>query len=591
MKIGMIQSLACVGLGAILGVVVSSRDFGASTRADSTTQPTRQDRVSTETADPGIDPPTDCSDGLARDVLLAQTGAATAKVKAAPAQAAKKPNIVVIMGDDVGIWNIGAYHRGMMAGRTPNLDKLASQGMLFTDYYAEASCTAGRANFITGQLPIRTGMTTVGQAGSPIGLPAQAPTIATALKTMGYATGQFGKNHLGDLNEFLPTVHGFDEFFGYLYHLDAMEDPAHPNYPQELKDKVGPRNMVHSWATETDDPTVQPRWGKVGKQKIEDAGTLYPKRMETVDDEILDLSLKFVDKAKSDGKPFFLWLNPTRIHVVTHLSEKYEKMRTPANGWSTVEGGMAQLDDIVGSVMKKLDDMGAADDTIVVFTTDNGTENFTWPDGGQTPFAGGKGTVMEGGFRAPAMIRWPGNVPAGKVENGIISGLDWFPTFVAAAGNPNIVAELKQGKSLGDASYKVHLDGVNQLDLITGKGPSKRHEIWYFAEGTLGAARIDDFKYRFVDQPNGWFGGTVKPDIPILVNLRLDPFERTGFTGSVEYFEWFKYEFWRFVYVQQEVGKLAQTAVEFPPMQKGASFNLEAVKEQISKASHLPTSR
>ena len=256
--------------------------------------------------------------------------------------------------------------------------------MRFTDYYAEASCTAGRANFITGELPIRTGLTTVGQAGSPIGMPAEAVTIATVLKSMGYATGQFGKNHLGDLNEFLPTVHGFDEFFGYLYHLDAMEDPSHRNYPQALKDKVGPRNMVHTWATDKDDPTVQPRWGKIGKQKIEDAGTLYPKRMETVDDEILDNALKFVDKAK-DGKPFFLWLNPTRMHVVTHLSEKYETMRTPENGWSIQEAGMAQLDDIVGSVMKYLKDNGLDDNTIIVFTTDNGAENFTWPDGGQTP--------------------------------------------------------------------------------------------------------------------------------------------------------------------------------------------------------------
>ena len=368
--------------------------------------------------------------------MLARAGAEATTTRAASTASGKKPNIVVIMGDDVGSLNIGAYHRGMMAGQTPNLDRLAAQGMLFTDYYAEASCTAGRANFITGQLPIRTGMTTVGQAGASIGLPAQAPTIATALKSMGYATGQFGKNHLGDRNEFLPTVHGFDEFFGYLYHLDAMEDPAHPNYPPELKDKVGPRNMVHSWATDQDDPTEQPRWGKIGKQKIEDAGTLYPKRMETVDDEILDLTFKFIDKAKGDDKPFFVWLNPTRMHIVTHLSEKYEKMRTPENGWSTEEAGMAQLDDIVGGVMKKLEDMGVADDTIVVFTTDNGTENFTWPDGGQTPFAGGKGTVMEGGFRVPAIIRWPGKVPAGKVENGIISGLDWFPTFVAAAGDP-----------------------------------------------------------------------------------------------------------------------------------------------------------
>jgi arylsulfatase A-like enzyme len=507
----------------------------------------------------------------------------------AAAQQQQRPNILVIMGDDIGIWNIGAYHRGMMAGRTPNLDKLAAEGMLFTDYYAEASCTAGRANFITGQLPIRTGMTTVGQAGSPIGMPAAAPTIATALKSMGYATGQFGKNHLGDLNEFLPTLHGFDEFYGYLYHLDAMEDPCHPNYPANLKATVGPRNIVHSFATNVDDPTVQPRWGKIGKQRIEDAGELCPKRMETVDDEILGNAVKFLDKARAENKPFFLWLNPTRMHVVTHLSPKYEAMRNSENSWSEQEAGMAQLDDIVGSVVKYLKDNGLEQNTILGFTTDNGTENFTWPDGGQTPFAGGKGTAMEGGFRAPMILRWPGQVPAGKVENGIVSGLDWFPTFVAAAGNPNIGDELKKSKQLGDRNYKVYLDGYNQMDLITGKGPSKRNEIFYFTEGTLSAVRIGDYKYRFTDQPSGWLGATSKVDWPILVNLRLDPFERTGMfngkDGSMAYYNWFVYQFWRFQFVQKEVGKLAQTAIEFPPMQKGASFNLEAVKEQIERAS------
>ena len=500
----------------------------------------------------------------------------------------KQPNIVLIMGDDIGWFNVGAYHQGMMASRTPNLDRLAAQGMRFTDYYAEASCTAGRANFITGELPIRTGLTTVGQAGSPLGIPDEAVTIATVLKSMGYATGQFGKNHLGDLNKFLPTVHGFDEFFGYLYHLDALEDPCHPNYPQNLRAKVGPRNMVHSWATTTDDPTVDPRWGKVGKQKIEDAGELCPERMKTVDDEILADALKFVDGARQQGKPFFLWLNPTRMHVVTHLSEKYEKMRTPENGWTVQEAGLAQLDDIVGAVMKYLADNGLEDNTILAFTTDNGAENFTWPDGGQTPFAGGKGTALEGGFRVPMIIRWPGHIPAGKVENGIVSGLDWFPTFVAAAGNPNITEELKKGKQIGDRTYKVHLDGYDQTDLITGKGPSKRHEIVYFTESTLSAVRIDDFKYRFTAQPGGWLGGTVKVDMPILVNLRLDPFERTGLPtatgGSLAYYNWFIYEFWRFVFVQQEVAELAKTAIEFPPMQKGASFNLESVKEQIQKA-------
>jgi arylsulfatase len=505
----------------------------------------------------------------------------------APA-AAQKPNIVVIMGDDIGWFNIGAYHQGIMAGRTPNLDKLAAEGMRFTDYYAEASCTAGRAAFITGQLPIRTGMTTVGQAGSPIGIPAEAVTLAAVLKSMGYATGQFGKNHLGDLNEFLPTVHGFDEFFGYLYHLDAMEDPAHPAYPQKLLNVVGPRNMVHSWATNVDDPTVQPRWGKIGKQKIEDAGTLYPKRMETVDDEILAFSLKFMDKAKADGKPFFLWLNPTRMHIVTHLSPKYQAMRNSENGWSIQEAGMAQLDDIVGDVMKKLKDMGVDNNTIVMFTTDNGTETFTWPDGGNTPFRGQKGTIFEGGFRVPALLRWQGKVPAGKVENGIFASLDWLPTFVAAAGNPNIKEELLKGKKIGDRTYKNYLDGYNQMDLITGKGPSARHEIFYFAESTLGAVRIDDFKYRFIDQPQGWIGSKVHVDAPVLTNLRLDPFERFDYpigtlSGSQNYFSWFQYEFWRFVFVQQEVAKLAMSALEFPPMQKGASFNLEALKAELQK--------
>ncbi|MGL4542880.1 MAG: arylsulfatase [Polymorphobacter sp.] len=505
------------------------------------------------------------------------------------AHAAAQPNIIVIMGDDIGWLNIGAYNQGMMATKTPALDRLAAEGMRFTDYYAEASCTAGRANFITGELPIRTGMTTVGQAGSSIGLPAQAVTIATALKGMGYATGQFGKNHLGDLNQFLPTVHGFDEFFGYLYHLDAMEDPYHRNYPQTLLNQVGPRNMIHSWATTTDDATIQPRWGKIGKQRIEDAGTLYPPRMETVDDEILDKTLKFIDKAKTENKPFFVWLNPTRMHVVTHLSPKWQATRNSENGWSIHEAGMAQLDDVVGQVMKYLKDNGLDENTIVVFTTDNGTENFTWPDGGQTPFAGGKGTALEGGFRVPAIARWPGQIPAGKVENGIFSGLDWFPTFVAMAGNPNVAAELRAGKTIGGTSYKVHLDGYDQTPVLTGKGPSNRKEVFYLTESTFSAVRLNDFKYRFTDQPQGWLGATVKVDWPILTNLRLDPLERTGMYdgkggGSIAYYDWFKYEFWRFVFVQQEVGKIAQTFIEFPPMQKGASFNMEAVKAQIESA-------
>jgi arylsulfatase A-like enzyme len=533
-----------------------------------------------------------------RNILLGSLAAITVATVSMPAtaQQQQKPNIVVIMGDDIGITNIGVYGQHMMAGRTPNLDKIAKEGMLFTDYYAEASCTAGRAAFITGELPIRTGMTTVGQAGAAIGIPDQAVTIATALKSMGYATGQFGKNHLGDKNEFLPTVHGFDEFFGYLYHLDAMEDPFHPGYPQALLNQVGPRNLVHSFATDTDDPTVMPRWGKIGKQKIEDAGSLPPHpmngikyNMETVDEEFVAASIAFMDKAKAAKKPFFVWLNPTRMHVVTHLSPKYEAMRNSENGWTEQEAGMAELDDEVGTVMQYLKDKGLDNNTIVLFTSDNGPEQFTWPDGGQTPFAMAKGTVMEGGFRVPALLRWPGHVPADSIQNGIFSGLDWLPTFVAAAGNPNITEELLKGKTIGDRTYKNHLDGYNQMAAITGKGPSARHEILYFGESTLGAVRIDDFKYRFIEQPQGWVGDKTHVDMPILTNLRLDPFERTGWAGngaakgSMQYWDWFKYEFWRFVFVQQMLAKEIPTFLAYPPMQAGASFNLDALKADLQK--------
>ncbi len=524
------------------------------------------------------------------------------------AQATKPPNILVIMGDDVGWFNIGAYHRGIMSGKTPNLDKLAAQGMIFTDYYAEASCTAGRANFITGELPLRTGMTTVGQAGADVGLPAQAVTLATVLKSLGYETGQFGKNHLGDLNKFLPCVHGFDEFFGYLYHLDAMSDPYWFDYPQDWIDKTGPRNLVHCWATDTDDPTVQPRWGAVGKQKIVDEGPLAPfpdmkdmqnwqkgrpakYDMETFDEVLVQSTDGFMDKAKKDGKPFFIWHNTTRMHVFTYLPPKYQAMMNATSNYNVEEAGMAQMDDSVGEILKHLDDIGEADNTIVIFTTDNGAEVFTWPDGGMTPFKATKGTVGEGGFRVPAIIRWPGHVKPGSVENGIFSGLDWLPTLAAAAGNSNITQELLKGVKLGDRTYKNHLDGYNQMALLEGKGPSVRHELFYFGGPHLGAIRIDDFKFQFFQQPYGWPGEKVTTDMPTIVNIRQDPFERTpsvrGETlnnlGGGYMNDFYAREFWRFVLVQQTVGKLAATAIDFPPMQAPASFNLEAVKAQITE--------
>jgi arylsulfatase len=527
----------------------------------------------------------------------------------APANAAdKKPNILVIMGDDVGWFNIGAYHRGIMSGKTPNLDKLAAKGMMFTDYYAEASCTAGRANFITGELPIRTGLTTVGLAGADVGIPDQACTLATALKAQGYLTAQFGKNHLGDLNKYLPTVHGFDEYFGYLYHLDAMSDPYWFDYPQDWIDKYGPRDLVHSWATNVDDPTVMPRWGKVGKQKIVDEGPLPPfpnmtdrqnwqkgrkakYDMETFDEVLVEHTNKFMDKAKKEGKPFFIWHNTARMHVWTYIPPKYQALMNPKNNYNIEEAGMAQMDDCIGAILKHLDDIGEADNTIVIFTTDNGAEVFTWPDGGMTPFKATKGTGFEGGFRVPAIIRWPGKVKPGTVENGIFSGLDWFPTLVAAAGNPNITEQLLKGVKLGDRTYKNHLDGYNQMDLITGKGPSKRHELFYFAGPHLAALRIDDFKFQFLQQPWGWPGEKVTTDMPSIVNIRQDPFERTpslrgqslNDQGAGYMNEFFGREFWRFVMVQKYVGDLAKTAIEYPPMQRPAAFNLEAIKKQIQE--------
>jgi arylsulfatase len=594
--------------GAAIGYAAASGKFSPWPRAEAAPPEGSQSET----------PASCCSDGLSKAQLLAL---ADPKVKAAVANAqanGKKPNILFIMGDDIGIWNIGAYHRGMMSGKTPNLDKLASQGVIFTDYYAEASCTAGRANFITGEIPLRTGLTTVGQAGADVGIPAQACTIATALKAQGYATGQFGKNHLGDLNKYLPTLHGFDEFFGYLYHLDALSDPYWYSFPVDEKfyNEHGPRSVVHCTATDQDDATDMPRWGKIGKQKIVDEGPLPPfpdmsnvpnmhdipflkakYDMTTFDEVLVTKSCEFMDKAKQAGKPFFLWHNTTRMHVWTFLSKKYASMQNSKTNYGLEEAGMTQLDDCVGVLLKHLDDIGVADNTIVVFTTDNGTETFTWPDGGNTPFKGQKGTSYEGGFRVPCIARWPNHIKPGSVENGLMSGLDWFPTLCAAAGNPNITEELLKGIKLGDRTYKNHLDGYNQVAMLEGKGPSNRRELFYFAGPKLGAVRIDDMKFQFLSQPTGWPGPKVVTDMPTLVNIRQDPFERfpmvageTPLTGAFGYGnDFFAREFWRFVMVQQEVAKLAKTAIEYPPMQDPASFNLEAVKKQIDdmiKAHH-----
>ena len=605
-----VQMAAVLAAGALLGYLAASGKLNPLSWAGQSQSPGTV--TSAAPSDSGSGDKPSCCEGVNKCQLMAMGNTRDKTVfTAAQKNNGKKPNILFIMGDDIGWFNIGAYHRGMMSGKTPNLDKLAAQGMLFLDYYAEASCTAGRANFITGEIPLRTGLTTVGQAGADVGLPAQACTIATALKAQGYVTGQFGKNHLGDLNKYLPTLHGFDEYFGYLYHLDAMSDPYWYSYPdnQEYRDEHGPRNLVHCWATDKDDETMQPRWGKIGKQKIVDEGPLPPFAdmskvpnmhpistkhkydMTTFDEELVKSSCKFMDEAKAAGKPFFLWHNTTRMHVFTYLSSKYNGMMNSKTNYGLEEAGMAQLDDCVGALLKHLDDIGEAQNTIVVFTTDNGAETFTWPDGGNTPFKGQKGTAYEGGFRVPCIARWPGHIKEGTVENGLFSGLDWFPTLCAAAGNTEITDQLLKGVKLGDREYKNHLDGYNQLELIEGKGPSKRHELFYFAGPKLGAVRMDDMKFTFFQQPQGWPGPKLVTDMPALTNIRQDPFERfsmlageTALTGAWGYpNDFYAREFWRFVVVQQAVGKLAKTAIDYPPMQDPASFNLEAVKKQIDE--------
>jgi arylsulfatase len=594
------QTVLFLGLGSALGYLAATgyRDPGRAAQAAPPSSALTLDRPG------GAGEPATAQQPL----RLAQ---ATKAAQRRPAGPAKKPNILVIMGDDIGWFQLGAYHQGIMSGKTPNLDRLAREGMRFTDYYAEASCTAGRAAFITGEIPLRTGLTTVGQAGADVGLPAQACTIATALKAQGYATGQFGKNHLGDLNKYLPTLHGFDEFHGYLYHLDALSDPYWYSYPddQAFRDKYGPRHVLHCYATAQDDPTEMPRWGRIGKQRIVDEGPLapYPDMtgvpnmhpisekhkydMTTFDEVLVENSKAFMDKAKREGKPFFLWHNTTRMHVWTFLAEKYASTMNSQTNYGLEEAGMKQLDDCVGALLKHLDDIGEAENTIVVFTTDNGAETFTWPDGGNTPFKGQKGTSYEGGFRAPCLVRWPGKIKAGAVENGMFSALDWFPTLLAAAGDADVRGKLLKGVKFGDRDYKNHLDGFNQLDLLTGKGPSARREFFYFSGPQLGAVRIDEMKFQFLQQPQGWPGPKVTTDMPTLTNLRQDPFERfpmiggeSALTGAFGYGnEFFAREFWRFVMVQQKVAELAETAVNYPPMQDPASFNLDAVKKKVEE--------
>jgi len=496
-----------------------------------------------------------------------------------------KPNILILWGDDIGIWNISHFSRGMMGYRTPNIDRIAAEGVSFTDYYSQQSCTAGRACFITGQNPIRTGLTKVGMPGATVGLQPEDPTIAELLKPLGYATGQFGKNHLGDRNEFLPTVHGFDEFFGNLYHLNAEEEPELPDYPKVpgFEERFGPRGVLSCTATDVDDPTEDPRWGRIGKQTVEDTGPLTKKRMETVDEEITDRAIAWIEAQAKAGTPFFCWYNSTAMHFRTHVAEK----NLGKSGQDPYSDRMVVHDEQIGQILAKLDELGIADDTIVMYSTDNGPENDTWPDAANTPFRSQKDTGWEGGWRVPCFIRWPGKIPAGSVLNGIVSHIDMFPTLLAAAGNPDVAEQLLEGCTVGDKRFHVHLDGYNQVPYLTGEvAESPRNHIMYFSDdGEVMAVRVGDYKFHLAvqraNQMNVWAEPLVKLRVPHIMHLRRDPFERADFNSNI-YWDWLVDHAPQMYLMQAYVASEVESFKKFPPRQKPASFNLDSVLEQVA---------
>jgi arylsulfatase A-like enzyme len=520
----------------------------------------------------------------AASTVLLVAGIVSVGAQPQKADKSSAPNILVIMGDDIGYWNLSTYNQGMMGFRTPNIDSIANDGMKFTDAYAENSCTAGRSAFITGQSPFRTGLLKVGLPGAKEGLSSKDPTLAELLKPRGYTSGQFGKNHLGDRNEFLPTVHGFDEFFGNLYHLNAEEEPEQEFYPKDpaFRQRFGPRGVFHCYSTNSLDSTVDPRFGVMGKQKCEDTGPLTRKRMETVDEEFLKAGIDFMERAKKAGKPFFIWFNSTRMHIYTHLKPE-SKGKT---GLGVYADGMVEHDGQVGQLLAELKTLGIADNTIVIYTTDNGAEILLWPDGGMTPFHGEKNTTWEGGFRAPMMVKWPGHVKPGSVSNDIISLLDWVPTLMAATGQADITDELLKGYAAGGKSYKVHLDGYNQLPMLESQGPGARKEFFYFTDdGSLSALRYNNWKLLFsVQRAHGfdvWQEPYVTLRVPMLFNLRMDPFERAE--ESEDYARWRVDNLWVMVPAQAIVGQFLQTFKAYPPRAKPGSFNLDQVLQKMQE--------
>lgn len=492
------------------------------------------------------------------------------------------------------MWNVGAYTHGMM-GRTPNIDSIARTGMIFTDHYGQPSCTAGRAAFITGQMPIRTGMTTIGIPGSRRGIQKEDPTLAEVLKSVGYVTGQFGKNHLGDRNEFFPTVHGFDEWFGNLYHLNAEEEPEELDYPgqkhPEYTKKYGPRGVFHAWATNVDDPTEDPIFGRVGKQKIENTGQLTRKRMETFDSEVLKYTLDFLDRNGKSGKPFFVWFNTTATHIWSHPQQKYVRMAVDEGRSENdvVRAKMLENDEQVGALLNKLMELGVDNNTIVIYSTDNGNELLFWPDGGYAPFRGEKGTTWEGGVRVPCLIKWPGHIPAGREGNGIQSHEDLYVTLAAAAGLPDLKEKLLTGYKMGDMTYKVHLDGYNQLDYWTGKtDKSARREYFYYDETDLMAIRVDGWKMHIGVKPEGlWWNEKYYPNVPYLFNLLMDPMEKMdpeskewGYIGR----KFFAEKMWAPTAAGPFLAQHLKSLQDYPPRQGADTLSLKkAIDETMKK--------
>ena len=508
------------------------------------------------------------------------------------APSGRKPNILVIFGDDIGQTNVSAYSFGLMGYRTPNIDRLSREGMMFTDYYAEQSCTAGRSTFITGQATLRTGLSKVGIPGATQGLQAKDATLAELLKPLGYATGQFGKNHLGDRNEYLPTVHGFDEFFGNLYHLNAEEEPEARTYPRDptYREKFGPRGVLRCKASDRDDPTIDPRFGRIGKQTIEDTGPLTRKRMETIDDETSAAAVDFIQRQVRANKPFFCWMNTTRMHFRTHVRESH---RSPPGLTARTEyaDGMVEHDETVGLLLKTLDDLGVANDTFVVYTTDNGPHMNSWPDGAMTPFRSEKNTNWEGAFRVPCFVRWPGRIKPGQVSNEIISGLDWLPTLMAAVGEPNIKQKLLTGYTAGDKTFKVHLDGYNQLPYLTGQQErGDRKDFFYFNDdGDFVAMRYENWKLVFEEQRapgtlRVWAEPFTKLRLAKFFDLRADPYERADITSNT-YYDWVMSNAGIMYGGLAVATQFLETFKEFPPSQRPGSFTLDQAVEQLRAGS------